>query len=189
MDVQAGGQTLRVDVHPDATGLRIGVGTISASPDHGAARAPLQGDAVAHVRIAPSGAGVSMLLAARPDAPVARSHDVVVVRGGPGEFVVYVSGRPVVVRLPHLLPRASSSAARAAGAQHVVAGIPGRIVRVLVRPGDPVAARQPVIVIEAMKMQNELRATHAGIVAAVHVAEGALVEAGARLVDIGPPPS
>ncbi len=48
--------------------------------------------------------------------------------------------------------------------------MPGRVVRVLVAPGDEVAARQPVVVVEAMKMENELRSPKAGRVKDVAVA-------------------
>ena len=60
--------------------------------------------------------------------------------------------------------------------------MPGRVVRVLVAPGDEVAARQPVVVVEAMKMENELRSPKAGRVKDVAVTEGASVEAGRVLV-------
>jgi biotin carboxyl carrier protein len=62
--------------------------------------------------------------------------------------------------------------------------MPGRIARVLVAPGDEVAARQGVVVVEAMKMENELRSPKAGRVKDVAVAPGALVEAGRVLVVI-----
>ena len=62
--------------------------------------------------------------------------------------------------------------------------MPGRAVRVLVSVGDHVRARQGVIVVEAMKMENELRAPRDGIVKDVRVAAGAAVEAGAVLVVI-----
>ena len=62
--------------------------------------------------------------------------------------------------------------------------MPGKIVRVLVGAGDAVHARQPLIVVEAMKMENELRAVRDGTVAEIHVKEGASVEAGAPLIDI-----
>ena len=58
----------------------------------------------------------------------------------------------------------------------------GRIVRVLVKPEEAVAARQPLVVVEAMKMENELRAPRAGTVAEVRVVEGASVEANTVLV-------
>jgi biotin carboxyl carrier protein len=60
--------------------------------------------------------------------------------------------------------------------------MPGRVVRVLVSPGDAVQARQGVVVVEAMKMENELRAPKAGTVREVNVAVGASVEAGRVLV-------
>jgi biotin carboxyl carrier protein len=62
--------------------------------------------------------------------------------------------------------------------------MPGRISRVLVRKGDPVRARQPVVVIEAMKMENELRALADGILAEIHVQDGQSVDAGALLAVI-----
>jgi biotin carboxyl carrier protein len=63
--------------------------------------------------------------------------------------------------------------------------IPGRVVKVLVKVDDRVTAGQTVIVLEAMKMENELRAPRAGRVTAVLCAEGAAVEAGQDLVVLG----
>ncbi len=54
--------------------------------------------------------------------------------------------------------------------------------RVLVGKGESVRARQPLVVVEAMKMENELRATRDGTVADVQVHEGQSVDAGALLV-------
>ena len=59
--------------------------------------------------------------------------------------------------------------------------MPGRVVRVLVAAGDAVPARHGLLVVEAMKMENELRATHAGRVVSVAVTEGQSVDAGAVL--------
>jgi biotin carboxyl carrier protein len=70
------------------------------------------------------------------------------------------------------------------GRQPVVAPMPGRVVRVLVSPGDEVTARQGVVVVEAMKMENELRAPKAGTVKEVNVTPGTSVEAGRVLVVI-----
>jgi biotin carboxyl carrier protein len=64
----------------------------------------------------------------------------------------------------------------------VTAPMPGRVVRVLVAVGDKVTARQPVVVMEAMKMENELRAGKDGSVAQVLVQEGMAVDTGALLV-------
>ncbi len=60
--------------------------------------------------------------------------------------------------------------------------MPGRIVRVLVAPGVDVEAGTPLIVIEAMKMENELRASHAGKIAEIVVRPGDTVEGGAKLL-------
>jgi biotin carboxyl carrier protein len=60
--------------------------------------------------------------------------------------------------------------------------MPGRIVRTLVAAGDAVEARQPLVVIEAMKMENELRSPRAGRVRELAVAEGVPVESGRVLV-------
>jgi biotin carboxyl carrier protein len=63
------------------------------------------------------------------------------------------------------------------GRQHLVAPMPGKIVRVLLSPGDTVAAGQGVVVVEAMKMQNEIKSPKAGRVTEVRVGEGATVNA------------
>jgi biotin carboxyl carrier protein len=70
------------------------------------------------------------------------------------------------------------------GASRLTAPMPGKVVRVLVAPGDQVEARQPLIVVEAMKMENELGAPRAGTVAEVPVTEGMSVEAGRLLAAI-----
>jgi acetyl/propionyl-CoA carboxylase alpha subunit len=70
------------------------------------------------------------------------------------------------------------------GPQRILAPMPGKVVRVLVHTGDVVRVHQPLVVVEAMKMENELRAGRSGRVAAIHVQEGASVEAGALVVVI-----
>ena len=119
-----------------------------------------------------------------------RSYEVSVVERGPGDLIVHVNGRIITVRTS--LQRFGSRRAQggsgidaaAKGAHRVVAPMPGRIARVLVKAGDAVAARQGVIVVEAMKMENELRSPRAGIVAEVRATEGALVDANAVLIVI-----
>lgn len=76
------------------------------------------------------------------------------------------------------------SAARAGptGPAPILAPMPGLIVRVSVKVGDKVEAGQGVVVMEAMKMENELRATSPGIVRSVEVSAGTVVEKGALLV-------
>ena len=67
------------------------------------------------------------------------------------------------------------------GEQRVLAPMPGRIVRVLVKPGDEVALRQGLVVVEAMKMENELKSPKAGKITELLAIEGAAVESGAKL--------
>jgi biotin carboxyl carrier protein len=62
--------------------------------------------------------------------------------------------------------------------------MPGKVVRLLVAQGDTVEAGQGVAVVEAMKMQNELKAQRGGSVASIAVAEGALVSGGDTLMVI-----
>ena len=79
--------------------------------------------------------------------------------------------------------RTSSPAVVAHGFSHAIkAPMPGRVMRVLVTVGDRVTARQGVVVVEAMKMENELRTPRDGVVKEVLVAPGAAVETGAVLV-------
>ena len=70
----------------------------------------------------------------------------------------------------------------AVGVQRVVAPMPGKVLRVLVAVGQEVAVRQPLVVVEAMKMENELASPKAGRVREIAVSEGASVEAGRLLV-------
>jgi biotin carboxyl carrier protein len=82
--------------------------------------------------------------------------------------------------------RAALAAARAAGAGGglVKSVMPGVVVSLLVAEGDVVEEGQPLLVLEAMKMQNEIAAPAAGSVRLIHVQEGEAVSAGAKLVDL-----
>jgi biotin carboxyl carrier protein len=62
--------------------------------------------------------------------------------------------------------------------------MPGTVIKVNVAPGDRVAARTPLVVLEAMKMETPLVAPYDGTVQAVHVAEGDRVAGGAVLVEL-----
>ena len=104
----------------------------------------------------------------------------------PGEMLAYLRGRsvPVSVNGRRTGRAAAETGNGGHGEQKLVAPMPGRVVRVLVAPGDQVEARQPVIVVEAMKMENELRSPKTGRVKEVAVTVGASVEAGRALVVI-----
>jgi biotin carboxyl carrier protein len=103
-----------------------------------------------------------------------------------GETQVTIGGRvhPVRVEPPGRRGRAGRGG-RAPG-QRLVAPMPGRVVAVPVRPGQRVEPGTPLVVLEAMKMENEFRAAAAGVVAEVGVAPGQAVNAGDLLVVVAP---
>ena len=100
-----------------------------------------------------------------------------------GPYVIVVGRRQYLVewRDPRR-SRRTESALETAGPQEIVAPMPGRIVKVLVTEGQEVERGQGLLVIEAMKMQNELRAPRAGRINRVYMEEGRGVESGARLL-------
>jgi biotin carboxyl carrier protein len=75
---------------------------------------------------------------------------------------------------------------RASGRQEIRAPMPGKVVEVLVASGDAVSAGQPVLLFEAMKMQNEIRSPHDGVVVAIAVSAGQAVEARELLYSLDP---
>lgn len=110
-----------------------------------------------------------------------RVIDAAVRAGSPGEWCVQVRGVDMVVA-SNGGRRAAVGARGAAGAERLTAPMPGRVLRVLVAVGAVVEAGQPVVVIEAMKMENALTAARGGTVREVMVEEGASVEAGRPLM-------
>jgi biotin carboxyl carrier protein len=108
-------------------------------------------------------------------------------RGNSG-YDVRIDGVTIPVHLRGGLGRHSrdrhAHGATGAGPQRLTAPMAGKVVRVLVQPGAEVKAKQGLIVVEAMKMENELRAAKAGRVREVLVTEGQSVEAGAPLIEI-----
>ena len=121
------------------------------------------------------------------DAAERASHDVQVAPAArTGDLLIRIDGRIVTATVNgRRAGRAALQARmRVDGEQSIVAPMPGRVVRILVSPGDAVTARQGVVVVEAMKMENELRAPKDGRVKEVAVEPGASVEAGRVLVVI-----
>ena len=110
-----------------------------------------------------------------------KQHDVRVAAAS-GRHEVTVNGATLTVTRPAGGRREARDGAGGHGPARLVAPMPGKVVRVLVAVGDEVAARQGLVVVEAMKMENELKAGRAGRVREVLVAEGTSVEAGAPLV-------
>lgn len=116
-------------------------------------------------------------------------HRVVVRRGASrGAYTLWVDGYRFEGEALDERTRAirdiTAASSKATGPAPVVAPMPGLIVRVSVAVGDQVQAGQGLIVMEAMKMENELRASGAGIVKAVRVAPGKAVEKGTILVEL-----
>jgi biotin carboxyl carrier protein len=107
--------------------------------------------------------------------------------GARGRYTLRIDGRRFAVDALDERTRSIRDMADAsrppAGPVPLLAPMPGLIVRIHVAVGDAVAVGQPLIAIEAMKMENELRATAAGVVRAVHAVSGAAVEKGAVLVE------
>lgn len=88
------------------------------------------------------------------------------------------------IRDPRQWRRDQGAAAQAEGRQQVLAPMPGIIVRVLVKAGETVQAGQGIVVVEAMKMQNELRAPKSGLVERLLVTENQAVGTGELLAVI-----
>jgi len=160
-DATVDGRTIRVEV-------RGGDGRYRLTLDG----APLEVD------VAGGGRGLSSLLVG------GESHEVGIERREGGHTIVF-PGESLTVELAAAARGASAPARHAAGPARLVAPMPGRVVRVLEVPGADVAAGQALFVIEAMKMENELKAPRAGRLQEVAVREGQAVEAGALLAVVG----
>jgi biotin carboxyl carrier protein len=127
----------------------------------------------------PDGEVYSLLVAGR-------SHEVRV-SVGEGRLDVTLDGASLPVEVRHPLEKALARVRHegpAGGEETVVAPMPGLVVALRVAPGDRVEPGQPVIVVEAMKMQNELASRTGGVVKDVLVAERAPVAAGQALIRI-----
>lgn len=116
-------------------------------------------------------------------------HRVVVRRGAArGDYTLWVDGYRFDVEAlderTSAIRELSKLSAAASGPAPLVAPMPGLIVRVNVQPGDTVGQGQGLIVMEAMKMENELRAQAAGTVKSVNVKPGTAVEKGTVLIEM-----
>ena len=118
------------------------------------------------------------------------SHETAVLRtgdNGTSAWSVGWRGRSTRIELvdplTHLATEAHGDSGRS-GKLVVTAYMPGRVVSVAVAEGDAVEPGQPLVVLEAMKMQNEIQADRAGVVKRIHVASGQAVEGGDPLVEI-----
>jgi biotin carboxyl carrier protein len=158
------GEERVVEVTPREGGYRVAVGD-----------RVLEVDAV-HLQ----GAAVSLIVGTR-------SYRCDIEPGKDGQLNVRVNESTVSLEMldeRKLRLRRASGKFTLEGPQRIDAPMPGKVVRVLVKVGDEVQEGQGLVVVEAMKMENELRAGRDGIVAEIHVREGASVDAGALLFEI-----
>jgi pyruvate carboxylase subunit B len=143
--------------------------------------------------IAVDGEAVSADLWAVPDSPVhrleigGRSHALHATTPAAGEWHIHLDGERFVVKVEDERTRAiramTGSGAAGSATKPVRAPMPGLVVRIAVVPGDVVAAGQGVLIMEAMKMENELKADAAGTVRSVLVTPGQAVEKGTVLIE------
>jgi biotin carboxyl carrier protein len=168
-EIEVGGRVRTVTVDP-----------VGALPANGG-RFRVRVDGVLHdVDTRVTDLGLSLI-----DAAGARTLDVAITERSGGEMWV---------QMPHVLVpvtidarryrRASDGPVASAGELRVLAPMPGRVLRVLVKPGDEVQLRQGLVVVEAMKMENEIAAPRAGTVKDVAVQAGQSVESGRLLVTL-----
>lgn len=110
--------------------------------------------------------------------------------GAPAQAATPVQPTPAPVSAPaEPSPQVEEAQApqptAAAGADAIPSPMPGTILKVLVAVGDQVAENQPLLILEAMKMENEIVASSAGTVSAIHVSPGQVVNPGDGLITIG----
>ena len=169
---------MRVEVAVDG---RLHEVTVEADPAHpGRFRVAWDGvTRLVDARIVERAGRQALLSLVRLDGAASSREVRCVETGAGGELAVHAGG--VVWRTVVNGRRAAGADGGAAGAdgeERVTAPMPGKVVRILVAPGDEVAARQPMIVVEAMKMENEMAASRAGTVKEIRVEEGMSVDAG-----------
>jgi biotin carboxyl carrier protein len=110
-----------------------------------------------------------------------KSYEVSVESAGP-KYVVRHGAEEQVVELADASGGGREELRKRGGDETIDSVMPGKVVRVLVSPGDTVRSGQGLVVVEAMKMENEISAPRAGRVKSVEVNPGQNVETGARLV-------
>ncbi len=151
--------------------------TGAAGPDGGAFRVLVDGQPY-DLTLARTELGLSIVYS-----PDGRVVDVAVTERTPGDWLLQFPRVTVPATVDgRRFRRGSGGQAAGTGEQRITAPMPGRIVRVLVKPGDEVAGRQGLVVVEAMKMENELVAPRPGRIKDVLVTEGQSVETGRLLI-------
>lgn len=158
-DVLLDGRTLRVEVRNQGVRYSVTLGGRTLEVDY-----------------QQTGGGFASLLIA------GHSYEVAVSRLGTAYRVAFPDDEVLLELGPAARGGVAAPRGTAAGPARILAPMPGKIVRLLVEPGQQVQADQGLVVVEAMKMENELRAPRAGRVRETSVREGQAVEMGAVLV-------
>ena len=110
--------------------------------------------------------------------------DGAVESGGQIDVIVGVNRHSITLIDPKRLRSAADAGAHGEGAARIVAPMPGKVVRLLVEAGQEVETGHGIVVVEAMKMQNEMKSPKKGTVVTVNVAIGATVNGGDLLAVI-----
>ena len=113
----------------------------------------------------------------------------VLIEGEGTTFSATVEGKTFEIQIPDAAPMAKkkrSTGGKKKKSGTVTSSIPGKIVTVEVKQGDEVTEGQVVLILEAMKMQNEVQAPITGTVISVNISEGDAIEANIPLLVIEP---
>ncbi len=121
-------------------------------------------------------------------------HEVDVEEIEPNKFKVKVNGKEEIIEMSEAIAVTKVETAKAlptakvekAVGNEIKAEMSGTVVKLLVKPGDKVSKGQPVLILEAMKMENEVASPFEGVVESVEVSEGSKVQAGDVLIRITP---
>jgi len=168
--------TFEIDV--DGRTRTVSIETLgSASSEGGTFHIRIDG-VVHDVDVRPTDLGLSLMYQES-----GRSADVAITQRGAGEVLVQLE-RAVVTAVvdARRFRRPGGGTVAVEGEHRVLAPMPGRVLRVLVKAGDAVSARQGLLVVEAMKMENEISSPKDGRVKEIAVTEGQSVESGRLLV-------
>jgi biotin carboxyl carrier protein len=108
------------------------------------------------------------------------SHEVRIAPAADGSLILHTGTAEFVAEVvdPRAWRGRRHGAMEAEGRQQIVAPMPGKVVKILVNPGESVQAGQGLIVVEAMKMQNEIRSPKSGTLEKILAKEGQPVNAG-----------
>jgi biotin carboxyl carrier protein len=190
-DIEVNGKRRQVTVDRKDSQLTVSSGGRTWIVDAAHAGSHTLSLLVEQVRVEPGTPGATTGADAAPGSsgPARVESDEVSIATDPigGQFVFGIRGVRVVAGLSARRRWGSTDDGSAvSGPQRILAPMPGKVVRVLARPGDSVQHRQAIVVIEAMKMENELRAERDGTLAELLVQEGQSVDAGALLAVVSP---